>query len=240
MQTTLFQSPAVDVRVLRDRLRAVFGAIRAADRLDPIDQFVRSFIAGQTYDRVSWDAFWRLARHFRSWEALADAPVAAIATQLEGVAYGEKKAPELARALRKIRVRAGALDLYFLADHPVEQGLRWLEEIDGVGRHVSAATLNFSTLKKRAVVVNGHVLRVLKRFGFVDTRADTREAYDAVMAAADGFDADDLYELHWYLKNLGQRTCTFSCALCVSCPLSDVCLRRIEAGAETVTRARVA
>ena len=58
-------------------------------------------------------------------------------------------------------------NLDFLGDHPVEQGLRWLEEIYGVGRKIAAATLNFSTLRKRAMVVDTHVLRVLRRFGFV-------------------------------------------------------------------------
>jgi endonuclease-3 len=235
MQANLFSSPAGDIRALRNRLSAVFGPIRASDRLEAIDQFVRSFIGSQTYDDVSWKAFWRLARHFRSWEALADAPEAEIAAELAGVTHAERKAPALKRALRKIRVRAGVLDLEFLADHPAEQGLRWLEEIDGVGRGIAASTLNFSVLRKRAFVVDTPVLRVLRRFGFVDARAESAEAYDAVMDAAAEFDADDLYELHWYLKRLGQKTCTAYRALCVSCPLSDVCLRRVEAAATAVT-----
>jgi endonuclease III len=237
MQASLFSSPASDVRAMRDRLRNVFGPIRATERLEAIDHFVRSFLGSRTYDRVAWDAFWRLARHFRSWDALADAPVKEIEAQLEGVTHAEKKAPELKNALRKIRVRAGEIDLDFLGDHPVEQALRWLEEIHGVGRKVAAATLNFSTLHKRAFVVDTHILRVLRRFGFIDARAETEDAYDAVMTAAETFDAGDLYELHWYLKRLGQNTCTHYRAACVSCPLSDLCLKHVESGATAVTRA---
>ena len=70
-----------------------------------------------------------------------------------------------------------------------------------------------------------HVLRVLRRFGFVDANASAEEAYDAVMAAADDFDADDLYELHWQLKSLGQKACSQAQARCFSCPLADICLR---------------
>jgi endonuclease-3 len=77
---------------------------------------------------------------------------------------------------------------------------------------------------------------VLRRFGFIDARTETEDAYDAVMMAAESFDADDLYELHWYLKRLGQNTCTHYRAVCVSCPLSDLCLKRVEVGAATVTR----
>jgi endonuclease-3 len=229
MQTNLFASPASDVRAIQSRLRAVAGPIRDAQRLDPVSQFVRSFIASRTHDRDSWEAFMRLTRRFESWEALADAPVAEIEALIQGVTHAQKKAPELKAALRAIRARAGELNCDFLEALPVEQGLRWLEAIHGVGRKIAAATLNFSTLRRRAFVVDTHVLRVLKRFGFVSTSAEA--AYDAVMEAAEDMNADDLYELHWHLKRLGQRVCTSVHAHCGSCPLAADCLKRLEDGA---------
>lgn len=229
MQTNLFAGPASDVRAIQNRLRAVAGPIRDDQRLDPVGQFVRSFIACRTHDRDSWQAFMRLSRRFESWDALADAPVAEIEALIQGVTHAEKKAPELKAALRAIRARAGELNCDFLEALPVEQGLRWLEAIHGVGRKIAAATLNFSTLRKRAFVVDTHVLRVLKRFGFVNGSAEA--AYDAVMAAAEGLSADDLYELHWHLKRLAQRLCTHAHAACGSCPLSASCLKRLEDGA---------
>lgn len=230
MQTNLFASPASDVRAIQNRLRAVAGPIRNDQRLDAVGQFVRSFIASRTHDRDSWEAYLRLTRRFRRWDALADAPVAEIETLLEGVTHAEKKAPELRGALRNIRARAGAADLDFLADHPVDQALRWLEAIHGVGRKIAAATLNFSRLRRRAFVVDTHVLRVLRRFGFVKASAETEMAYDSVMAATDDFSADELYELHWHLKRLAQRVCTHGHAHCAACPLSASCMRRLESG----------
>ena len=231
MQANLFSSPAGDLRALQDRLRTAGGRIHDADRLDPVSQFVRSFIASRTYDRDSWQAFMRLARRFESWDALADAPVAEILALLAGVTHAEKKAPELKEALRTIRARAGSVALDFLADLPVEQGLRWLEALSGVGRHIAAATLNFSTLRKPALVVDTHVLRVLKRFGFVRAAAGSEEAYETVMAAAESFDADDLYELHWHLKRLAQRVCAQAYANCGRCALAGLCLQRVEEAA---------
>jgi endonuclease-3 len=213
---------------MRDKLRVAIGPIRDTRRLNAINQFVLSYIGSKTYDRASLNAFLRLVRHFRSWETLADAPVAEIESLLAGVTYPEKKAPDLKRALQKIRVRASAVDLEFLADHPVEQALRWLEEIYGVGRKIAAATVNFSALRKRAFVADTHVLRVLPRFGFVRQKANEIAVFDAVMEAAEGFDADDLYELHWYLKIIGQKICRPFHALCPSCPLSGICMKRIE------------
>ena len=136
-----------------------------------------------------------------------------------------------------IRARSGHTNLNFLIGLEIETALFQLEQIHGVGPKIAAATLNFSTFHGRVFVVGTHALRVLRRFGFVGANATIEDTYNAVMAAADDFDADGLRELHWYLKSLGQKTCSHARALCVSCPLSDICLHRVEAGAIMVTQA---
>jgi endonuclease-3 len=237
MQANLFSSgQSADLRSIRDRLRVVFGPIRDAERLDPTSQFVRSFLGSKNYDRNSWNAFWRLTRHFRDWDALADAPVAEIESVIADVNLHEKKAPDLKAALRHIRSRAGAINLEFLGTLDVDTALVWLEQIHGVGRKIAAATLNFSNLRKHAFVADSHIIRVLTRFGMVKRNAKTEDAYKAVMESADGFDADDLYELHWYLKKLGQQTCRPFRADCKACRLSDICLQRVEESATTGSR----
>jgi endonuclease-3 len=225
MQPTFDFKQTEDLRSLRDRLSLQFGRIADKDRLDPVSQFVRSFIGSRTYDAVSWGAFARLVMRYSSWDAVADAPVADIQALIHDVTFPEKKAPELKAALRKIRACYGKISFDFLVDLDIEQALALLQQIEGVGPKIAAATVNFSTFHGRAFVVDGHVLRILRRFGFVDANASAEEAYDAVMAAADDFDADDLYELHWQLKSLGQKTCSQAQAQCFSCPLSDICLR---------------
>ncbi|NJO32792.1 MAG: hypothetical protein HC869_06255 [Rhodospirillales bacterium] len=205
-----------------------FGKIRIEERPDPVSQFVGSFIGSRTYDWKSWDAFARLVRRYPSWDAIADAPVADIEATLEGVTYSEKKTLGLRQALRAIRTRYGQINLDFLAGYDVDQALNCLKQIHGVGSKIAAATLNFSALRMRTFVVDMHVLRVLQRVGFVGMRADTETAYDAVMAAANGLDPDDLFELHWQMKSLGQTICTYSKPMCVSCPLSDICRRGVE------------
>ncbi len=218
----------IDLGSIRERLIVRFGRIQVEERPDPVSQFVGSFIGSRTYDWKSWDAFVRLVGRYPSWDALADATVADIESTLEGVTFSEKKAPELKLALCAIRARFGRINLDFLADYSVDQALNCLEQIHGVGPKIASATLNFSALRMRTFVVDTHVLRILQRFGFVGMRADTETAYDAVMASADGFDADDLFELHWHMKGLGQTICTHAKAMCSACPLSDICLRRLE------------
>ena len=225
MQTSFDFRQTEDLRSIRDRLSLQFGKITDKERLDPVSQFVRSFIGSRTHDPVSWGAFARLVTRYSSWDAVADAPVADIQALIHDVTFPEKKAPELKAALRKIRACYGKISFDFLVDLEIEQALSILKQIEGVGPKIAAATLNFSTFHGRAFVVGGHVLHILRRFGFVDANASAEEAYDAVMAAADDFDADDLYELHWQLKGLGQKTCWQAQAQCFSCPLSDICLR---------------
>jgi protein ImuA len=219
---------ATDLESIRERLVVRFGEVRVEDRPDPVSQFVGSFIGTRTYDWKSWDAFIRLVERYPNWNTIANAPVADIEAALEGVTFPEKKAPELKQALRAIRTRFGQINFDFLATHDVEQALNYLDQIHGVGLKIASATLNFSTLRMRTFVVDTHVLRVLQRFGFVGMRADIKTAYDAVMAAADGLDADDLFGLHWHMKRLGQTTCTHAKAMCMSCPLSDICRHGVE------------
>ena len=228
MQPAFPFSQATDLVSIRQRLTVHFGKIRVEERPDPVSQLVGSFIGSRTYDWKSWDAFMRLVRRYPSWDAVADAPVADIEVTLEGVTFSEKKAPELRQALRAIRTRFGQINLDFLKNQSVDQALNCLKQIHGVGPKIAAATLNFSSLRARAFVVDTHVLRLLRRFGFVGMRADTEAAYNAVMAAVDDLDANDLFELHWQMKGLGQTVCTNARALCLSCPLSDICQRRVE------------
>lgn len=228
MQVLFPFNQAVDLRSIHGRLTARFGKIRTEDRPYPVAQFVGSLIGTRTYDWKSWDVFMRLVRRYPSWDAIADAPVADIEAALEGVTFSEKKAPNLKQALCAIRTQFGQINLDFLGGLDADQAMDCLEKIHGVGPKIAAATLNFSLLRMRTFVVDTHVLRILQRFGFVKRRADIKTAHDAVMAAADGLDADDLFELHWQIKTLGQTICTHAEALCASCPLSDICLRRVE------------
>jgi endonuclease III len=234
MQLSFQFKQAADLRSIRDRLSFQFGKIPDGERLDPINQFVHAFLGSRTPDQISSDAFQRLKRHYQSWDVMADAPEANIRAVIWDVNFSEKKAPDLKRALRMIRARYGHLDLDFLNGLETETALFQLEQIHGVGRKIAATTLNFSTFRGRAFVVDTHVLRVLQRFGFVRVNATTENAYDAVMAVADDFDADGLRELHWLVKSLGQQTCKHSQVRCASCPLSDICMQRVEGPVSTL------
>lgn len=189
-------------------------------------QFVLSLIGSRTRDETSQEALKRLLERFQTIDGIANAPVHEIEALIQDVNFPDKKAWMLKAALETILARIGGFDLSFLGRMSAEDAHAWLESIKGVGPKIAAATLNFSALRMRTFVVDTHVLRVLRRFGLVDPKAQTLEAYRAVMEAGEGFDTEGLFTLHWQLKHLGQQICRHGHTACGECPLSPRCKKR--------------
>jgi endonuclease-3 len=223
MQMTFDFGAAADLGDLMDRLKGAFGQPQLVHRRTPIGQFVKSMISSRTLDAVSLAAYDRLVAAYPLWTDLANAAPSDIEGVIDTVKFPDLKARQLGLALRCIAADRPDFDLDFLACWPVSNGLSWLERPEGVGRKISASTLNFSTLRRPAFVVDTHVLRVLRRFGFVRLTADTRAAYHAVMTAALCWSADDLGDLHALLKRLGQTFCAAKGAQCAACPIRQGC-----------------
>jgi endonuclease-3 len=211
---------SLDLTQFRRRLVSGFGSFGAGGvRLSPMDQLVKSLISSRTHDEDSQATYDR--------NDLADAPIEEVRDLLCPITYGDEKADWLCATLKLIRRRSGALNLDALGDWPVEQAHAWLKTLDGVGPKVAAAVLNFSRLQMRIMVVDTHVHRVAKRYGFVPARSTPEEAGRILMSLApDAWTAQDFYELHWLMKRLGQLRCTHGWARCGACPVTAACQRR--------------
>jgi endonuclease-3 len=209
---------------IRRLLLAAYGAQRDSDRIDPTSLFVYAMISGRTYDGVSSTAFVKLCYLLASWDELPDADVDAVARAIADVQYAARKAEHLILAARIVRARRGHFDLSFLADWSFEDAYAWLTSLPGAGPKVAAATLNFSELRKAGVVVDTHFLRTTKRIGVLPERADYELGFKGLTRLVpNDWDADDLYELHWLMKKLGQSLCTFRRPACERCPLCELC-----------------
>jgi endonuclease-3 len=214
---------------MHDVLAAVFGRLQSFERRDPISQLVRSLISSRTSDEISEIVYRRLVSRYPAWSELAEAQPNEIEAAIADVTQAQAKSRQLSRALRRIAASHPDFRLDFLGHLPVEQALRWLERLPGVGRKVAAATLNFSTLNRPAFVIDTHVLRVLRRLGFVGSKADTRRAYYVVMEAAEYWSAQELAELHAVMKRLGQTVCRSGEPRCERCPISKYCKTAVAA-----------
>lgn len=223
MQLTFGFGAETELTFIRDHLVAEYGRFRPIRRRDPIGQLVKSLISGRTRDHVSLHAYERLVRTYPGWTEVAVAKSIDVEVVIADVTFPDVKARHLGEALRAIAAQCPDFDLNLLGGWSVDGALAWLERLPGVGRKVSASTLNFSDLALPAFVVDTHVLRVLQRFGFVGRKAGIKAAYGAVMAAAAAWEADDFAELHLLLKHLGQTICRADRAGCRQCPISRRC-----------------
>lgn len=223
MQMVFDFGAVADIVWVRDQLRFFFGRPDRVSARAPIGQLVKSLISNRTLDEVSLAAYQRLVEAYPEWPALAAASTGDVEALIGGVTFPDVKARHLGDALRIIGACHPDFDLDFLGRLSVVEALAWLERLPGVGRKVSASTLNFSTLDMPAFVVDTHILRVLSRYGFVRNTADTRNAYDAVMAASPRWSAAELAELHILMKRLGQTICRHDRARCPDCPIRRRC-----------------
>ena len=191
---------------------------------DPLKQFVYSLLSARTKTPASQQVMRDLETRFGpGWEALRDAPLLDIEQAIQVVTFPEIKAPRLKLALQQITARYGALTLDFLASYRTEKIRAWLESFEGVGPQVSAAVVNFSTLRRRAISLDGHHLRIVHRIGLTP-RSEPQRTEDLLMRMVpETWTAEVLDEHHSLFKIHGQTLCTFAEPQCPVCPLLPLC-----------------
>lgn len=214
---------------LHARLLGFYGKPPAREPWDPLTQFIYSILSSRTKTEASHAVLRNLQETFGTWERLRDAPVEEIEVAIREATFAEKKAVQLKTALEQITARYGSLTLDFLAAYRTEKIRAWLEQFDGVGVKTSGAVVNFSTLRRQAMCIDSHHLRIVQRLGLVPKSADARETEARLMEMAPAsWDAAMLDEHHSLVKLHGQRTCTKNSPKCRRCPLLDICPTGVE------------
>ena len=212
-----------EIPLMRDRLQGVFAPVRDAVRHDPTSQWVKASISGRTRDAVSQAAYERLRRAFPSWDLIADADPEAVARLIHDVTWPMDKAGHLVAAAQRIRRLRGRVDLGFLAGRSRFDAFHWLMRLPGVGAKTAAVVLNFSTLRLPVLVVDTHVLRVLRRCALLPARAGFARGFRLATHVLPDWSAEVLYEFHWHIKTLDQTVCTHARPRCGQCPIAAIC-----------------
>ena len=230
MSDSLFTEQAEPQKSYDDRLPHIhrlllghFGQPPAREMWDPLTQFIYSLLATRTKTDLTYAVIRRLRQRFDSWENLRDASLREIEEAIADVSFPDQKALHLKTALEAITARYGSLTLDFLARYRTDKIRAWLEQFPGVGPQISAAVVNFSTLRRRAISVDAHHLRVTQRLGIVP-RADAATTEERlVRLVPETWTAEMLDDHHRLVKQLGQTLCTFDHPKCGECPLNKVC-----------------
>jgi endonuclease-3 len=239
--TELFTDPA-DVEQLRrpltpeqaDKLPHIhrlllgyYGQPAPRELWDPLTQLIYSLLSSRTKTPTSHQVMRDLERIFKAgpgnWEPVRDASVAEIERAISIVTFPEQKAPQLKTTLEQITDRVGTLTLEFLARYRTEKIRTWLEQFPGVGGKTSGAVVNFSTLRRRALCIDSHHLRVAQRLCIVP-RANAATTEERLMRLVpETWDATMLDEHHSLIKLHAQTLCTFAEPKCTNCPLLKIC-----------------
>jgi endonuclease-3 len=210
-----------------------YGQPKPRELWDPLTQLIYSLLSSRTKTPTSHQVMRDLERHFHSsdgahagpgnWEPVRDATVSDIERAIAIVTFPEVKAPQLKETLQGITARYGSLTLDFLAKYRTEKIRSWLEQFPGVGSKTSGAVVNFSTLRRRALCVDSHHLRVAQRLCLVP-RADAATTEERLMRLVpETWDAAMLDEHHSLVKLHAQTLCTFADPKCEPCPLLKIC-----------------
>lgn len=201
------------------RLRPRFGDLPWRPHGDAVAELVLTILSQHTNDTLSGKAFARLLATFPTWEAIAAAPVEAIAAAIREGGLAVQKAPRIKAVLHRIWEERGAFDLSFLRHLPLEEARAWLLALPGVGPKTAACVLMFA-LGRPALPVDTHVYRVSRRLGLIPASVSEARAHTLLEAMVP---AEDVYAFHVALIKHGRHTCTARAPRCGDCPLSDVC-----------------
>jgi endonuclease III len=230
------------VRAVRDRLREVYGIPRMAPHGDPLAELVLTVLSQSTNDRNRDVAYLRLRARLPTWEAVRDAPRAAVEEAIRPGGISKVKSRRIQEILRAISSEPGArnggsggeprgepnggsggeLSLGWLADAPLAQARDYLTALPGVGRKTAACVLLFA-YGLREVPVDTHVSRVGVRLGLLRAGAPFEELHNQMLALTP---PGEELELHVNLLRHGRRTCHARVPACGECALARMCPSR--------------
>jgi endonuclease-3 len=201
-------------------LLGYYGEPKPREPWDPLTQLIYSLLSSRTKTPASHQVMRDLERTFTAgtgnWEPVRDASVPDIERAIAIVTFPEQKALRLKALLEQITARVGTLTLEFLAKYRTDKIRTWLEQFEGVGNQVSAAVVNFSTLRRRALCIAQRLC--------LTPRADAATTEERLMRLVpETWDAAMLDQHHSLVKLHAQTLCTFADPKCENCTLLKLC-----------------
>lgn len=209
------------LRQIARRLLGAYGSPPPPRRLPPLDELVLTILSQNTNDVNRDRAYADLRQRFPTWDAVADAPVGAIAQAIRRGGLGPTKSPRIKKVLRSLRESGTPLDDAALRGLPDSELWARLVGLGGVGPKTAACVLLFS-LDRPFFPVDTHVHRTALRLGLVPPRASAVVAQSLLQREV----PDELmYELHMNLIRHGRHVCVAQRPLCSQCVLLALCPR---------------
>lgn len=212
-------NPSEHAHLVHQRLLDVYGYPEWRDPLPPLDELVSTILSQNTNDVNRDRAFHSLRSQFPTWEAVRDAPEAAVIDAIRTAGLANQKGPRIQQVLREITAQRGTLSLDFLQEKTAHEIIDWLLGFKGVGPKTAAIVAQFS-LGKPAFPVDTHIYRVSGRLGLRPEKMSVEQAHDHL---AECFPPEAYYPAHLNLIRLGREICKARHPDCPLCPIKDLC-----------------
>jgi endonuclease-3 len=186
---------------------------------EPMNELILTLLSANTSDVNSGRAFQRLKETYPDWEAVMNAPLNELIEVIRPGGLAPTKAPRIQAALHRILQERGEFDISFLGELPVDEGLQWLTQFEGVGHKTASIVLLFC-FNLPAFPVDTHVKRVSRRLGFAPDKASAEKIKVIWEELVPG---EWFYPLHLNLIRHGRQVCTARNPHCAACSLREVC-----------------
>jgi endonuclease-3 len=207
------------IREICRRLRKVYGPVKLARPLPPLDELVATILSQNTSDRNSDAAFEELRRRFPTWDAVRRAAVGRIARAIHKGGLARQKAPRIKAVLQNIYAEHGELSLDFLHAMPTAKALEYLRKFAGVGPKTAACVLLFAC-RKPVLPVDTHIHRVSRRLGLIGPKTTAEKAHDEMARLVP---RRMVLDFHVQVIRHGRSVCTARAPHCTECVLLELC-----------------
>lgn len=204
------------------RLEIMYGPRMLTPNDDPVSGLVSTILSQNTSDVNSSRAFESLRSEFPTWQDVIEGDTPGVQEAIRMGGLSKTKAPRIQAALQSIIDRCGDLDLGFLEEMSVDEAMKWLTDLNGIGPKTAACVLLFS-LGMPAMPVDTHVDRVMTRLGVFPVRTSSITK-QRLLEALIGPDADRVYAVHVETITHGREICKARRPLCEQCDLASLCL----------------
>ena len=210
------------LRRVRDLLVGDFGPRKYRPGGSAVGELVGTILSQNTTSANAGAGFRQLWRRFRSWAAVANAPVGEIERCIRVCGLSRIKAPRIKRMLQQIRARpqaAGRVSLEFLRLWPDGKAYRYMLAFEGVGPKTAACVLMFA-FGKKLFPVDTHIRRIAARLGLIPPETPAERAQEILTP---WIAPKDRYGLHVLLIAHGRGVCRARGPRCGFCSLLRLC-----------------
>jgi len=189
---------------------------------DAFKTLIMTVISQNTNERNTTRAFESLSNKLRiTPEILAKAEIKEIEKSLKTAGLYRNKSRTIKQISKIIREKHNG-DLTHITSLPLEQARRELLKLPGVGPKTADVVLLFAA-KKPTIPVDTHVNRVSKRLGLAPNSGNYEDIRRTLQKL---FNPEDYLAVHILLIQHGRKYCRARTALCLECPLNNLCPSR--------------